>query len=267
MENKSQPLIRHIKQHQNMGEFIDATTIYDDGHNIVSFGIDTQECIYKFRYQTSNENLQDIFELLSYLVKDKTVDEAYTLSKKSIISLLENENECVDLIKQHSLLLEKALSFFRKAFVSYWGYLNPLQVVDLICRCNALGKQDVYEAYTKHGEAKKVFQSLNISGVCGACKGDVNKILEKFELEEESLFGQKKEQWELKVKELLEDYYLVCPPEFSQLKFEFISITPRALKLKCIRTGTKPTRGEIQDSLNNYLKGEFETEIPVSVII
>ena len=162
-----------------------------------------------------------------------------------------------------------ALGLLRNTLLDYWGFLVANEEIqDLICRCKGLGrKQIVDKYYALQSDAKKVFLETNIAGVCGSCKADVNKILNELELSEDELFGKNKEYWQQKIDELINEYYLVCPPEFSSLQFSFISITPRNIKLKCTREGDGPARPKIQDSLNNFFKGQLDRDIPISVVI
>lgn len=256
-----------IQEHRNYGTIDQPTVHFSDGINSLFLSIDTQENIYQCRYTADDKTLKSSFEILSHIANDKKVEQIYSFSFSQLASYFETENEILNFINANKLALEKVMAIFRKASVIYWGYLDYDQVNDLICRCNAIGKNAIELAYRETGDAKKVFQKLNLAGVCGSCKSDSNKILNELELQEKSLYGENKEVWAQKIDEIINEFFMLCPPEFSALKFEFISITPRVIKLKCLRDGDKPTRGEIQDSLNNFFKGQLDPEIPISIVI
>lgn len=267
MENKYQQLSSLIQEHRNIGQIDQPTVHYSDGANSLYLSIDTQESIYQCRYQAEDIHLKSSLEILSQISNDKKVESIYNFTISQLATYFESDKEVINFISKNKVSLEKALAMFRKASAIYWGYLAYDQVDDLVCRCNSIGKKAIDQAYKETGDAKKVFQKLNLAGVCGTCKSDANKILSEFELREKTLYGENKDIWAKKIDEIINEFFMLCPPEFSSLKFEFISITPRVIKLKCIREGDKPTRVEIQDSLNNFFKGQLDPEIPISIVI
>lgn len=269
MANKFQALINFLKEQKSFGRLENATVEVHIGHDHLYLGIDSSEVVYQIKYETNDEILALAFELVALTIKEKKVDQIFLFSKEDINVKFADEQECITFINHSGVKLDMALSFVRKALFDYWGFLAVTdEIDDLICRCKGIGKKQIIEKYYSSGsDAKKVFIETNISGVCGSCKSDVNKILNALELSEEELFGQNKEFWQNKIDELINEYYLVCPPDFSELKFDFISITPRVIKLKCHRKSKVPSRPAIQDSLNNFFKGQFDREIPISIVI
>lgn len=269
MENKSQPLINILKAGKSSGGLENATVELHQNTNHLYLGIDSSEVIYQVKYDTEDHDLAIALELVAIAIKEKKVDDVFKFSKKEIQEVVTDEVECLEFINKSRVKLDMALSLLRSSLLDYWGFLVATEEIqDLICRCKGLGrKQIVDKYYALQSDAKKVFLETNIAGVCGTCKTDVNKILNELELSEDELFGKNKEYWQQKIDELINEYYLVCPPEFSSLEFSFISITPRNIKLKCIRAGDGPARPVIQDSLNNFFKGQFDRDIPISVVI
>lgn len=269
MESKSQALINFLKNQKFYGDMPNATVDVHHEGTTVFLGIDSSEIIYQCKYKTDSTTLGMALELISQKLKEKNVDEAFLLSCSDLEQAILDDIECHKFFKENMISFEQGLSLIRKALQEYWGYFLGLKEIDdLICRCNGIGKKQIVDTYySLKSDAKQVFSETNIAGVCGTCKSDVNSILNELELSENELFGKNKEYWQNKIQELINEYYLVCPPEFSELSFAFISITPRNLKMKCTRVGQTPARPVIQESINNFFKGQLDRDIPISIVI
>ena len=235
-------------------------------HSIEIF-VDSTDHLYQVKFTSQDGELTHIFNtLIPYLIQMK-LDEAYHFSKKSL------PRELLD-VGMSDLKFEQAMALIRKQIKAYWGEISPAYIMPvgfretLICRCKGIDQLGLNKSYIEYqGNVEKIYQQTDIAGVCGSCFNEVDKLLSSMEENEVSIFGKDKDEWIKTIDELLEEFQMMCPPEFSQLSFAFISITPRMIRIKCSREAKTPTRPDIQNALNNFFKGQLPQDIPVSVIL
>ena len=232
----------------------------------IKFKVDSKEIIYDLEASSLGE-LEDVYSSIKDTLIDQKVTDVFQYSRNSLSNKITSNLE-------NPFLVDKLLSLFRVELKKYRGEISPELIVpdklnqELVCRCKGLGYSQLKDAFIQHkGDFKKVYTETEVSGVCGSCFNEVDKFLESLESNEGVLFELPIEKWNEQVLELINEYYLVCPPDFSQLKFDLVSISSRGIKLKCTREGNTPGRLDIQDSLNNFFKGQLPQDLSVSVFI
>lgn len=232
----------------------------------IKFKVDSKEIIYDLE-ASSLGDLEHVYCSIKDVLIDQKVTDVFQYSRSSLSNKITSNLE-------NPFLVDKLLSLFRVELKKYRGEISPELIVskklkqELVCRCKALGYSQLKDAFIQHkGDFKKVYTETEISGVCGSCFSEVDKFLESLESNEGVLFDIPIEKWNEQVIELINEYYLVCPPDFSSLKFELVSISSRGIKLKCVRKGDRPGRMDIQDSLNNFFKGQLPQDLSISVFI
>lgn len=231
--------------------------------------VDSKEIVYDVK-ETLPVNLKELFNEIRPLLQDTPVLEIFRLSRHSIKLKNQNHKKCIE----NPFLLDSLLAQIRSQIKDYWGYV-PANVIyhnsiksELLCRCHGIGQTKLANTFIElKGDIKRVYMKTNASGACGTCFNDVESFLNSLETQQGILFSEPLAKWESIVNKLIDEYYFVCPPEFSNLKFELISISSRGIKIKCTREGTTPGVKLIQESLNNFFKGELPTQIPISVFI
>jgi hypothetical protein len=106
-----------------------------------------------------------------------------------------------------------------------------------------------------------------VGGICGSCLGDFKSIYAELEKEKTYIEGLPSIIWIEKVEKLIEEFYFVCPAEFSNLRFEVISMNSFNLKIRCDKGESKLKRVEIMETLANYFKSELKLDLKLSVVI
>ncbi len=172
------------------------------------------------------------------------------------------------------LLTDLALLKIRSAiydFRSNYFHLKLLNkdVVDpLLCRCLEIRVSKVKELYHEHkGDRKKILVNSQVSGICGECQIDFNNLFSSFEIEKGYINGIDSKVWVKKVDRLIGEFYYVCPPEYSQMKFTVISMDAFNLKIRCDKGESSLNRKEITSTLANFFKSEMKLEVKLSVVL
>lgn len=231
--------------------------------------VDSKEIVYDIK-ETLPAKFKELFNEIRPLLLNAPTLDIFRLSRHSIKLKNENYKKCLE----NPLLLDSLLAQIRSQIKDYWGYVqadiihhNSIKS-ELLCRCHGIGETKLANTFIElKGDIKKVYMKTNAAGACGSCFNDVESFLNSLETQQGVLFSEPVEKWENLVNKLIDEYYFVCPPEFSNLKFKLISISSRGIKIKCTREGTTPGVKLIQESLNNFFKGELPKEIPISVFI
>jgi hypothetical protein len=183
-------------------------------------------------------------------------------------------DECLTLKSNGNLIRDKLLGLIRKEIYSYrssYFYLkleNQAVRDPLVCRCTGKVLSDVKALYHEHkGDQKKILLDSHIAGVCGSCLVDFKGIYSALEIEKTYIEGLPSSIWVEKVEKLIEEFYFVCPAEFSNLKFEVISMNSFNLKIRCDKGESSLKRVDIMDTLANYFKSELKLDLKLSVVI
>lgn len=183
-------------------------------------------------------------------------------------------DECLTLSSKSELSREKILGQIRKEIYSYRSNYFHLKLENddfkdpLVCRCMGKTLSDIEALYHEFkGDRKKILITSHISGVCGTCLEDFDCIYREEESKKAYIEGLPATIWIEKVEKLIEDFYFVCPSEYSQMKFEVISMNTFHLKIRCDRGEVKIKRSEIVETLSNYFQSELKLDLKLSVVI
>jgi bacterioferritin-associated ferredoxin len=266
MESKYLTMYKEGMGLKHFGFMTSPTVGFESQDDQLFLSIDNKDFIHQIKYLTTNPLLLSILEEMAKECHNSSVEAAFQMSAKKIKSLLPDNT--------HDLLIERALALLRKTISLYWGDMpahmtfSKTQRQELLCRCKGLTYSDLKEFYKQHkGDLALLYQTTEIAGVCGTCFDQVDAYLIELEDSKEEVYGLHKKEWEAKIRDLLDEFYLVCPPEFERHSFEFIAISSRQIKLRCHRPDNGLNRKIIQDAINNFFKGQLKEEIPISVII
>jgi hypothetical protein len=183
-------------------------------------------------------------------------------------------DDCLALESNGSLVRDKLLCLIRMEIHSYRSSYYHLKlendsVVDpLVCRCMGKLLSEVKSLYHEHkGDQKKILVNSHIAGVCGSCLGDFKSIYAELEKDKTYIEGLPSTVWIEKVEKLIEEFYFVCPGEYSNMKFEVISMNSFNLKIRCVKGDSTLKRVEIMETLANYFKSELKLDLKLSVVI
>ena len=183
-------------------------------------------------------------------------------------------DECLRLESKGILLKDKLLNFIRMEIYSYRSNYFHLKLENkdfldpLLCRCMGKHLSDIKSLYHEHkGDQKKILMESHIGGVCGTCLGDFKDIYNKEEENKAYIEGLPAKVWVSKVEKLIEEFYFVCPAEYSSMKFDVISMNSFHLKIRCNKGDSKLKRLEILDTLSNYFQSELKLDLKLSVVI
>ena len=169
------------------------------------------------------------------------------------------------------------LSFIQRTFVmgmrDYIGYPGALvdQDVsvqrDILCYCAKLSKKSFsFQFVQNRGDAKKTIFDTLAKSFCDTCSFEVDKLIKELEAKNEYFLGEDKSIWIDKIDALIEEFYLFCPPEYNNLKFEVSALKYNKIIIKCDKQGSSLKRLEIQSTLSNYLLDEIKEDVVISII-
>jgi hypothetical protein len=85
---------------------------------------------------------------------------------------------------------------------------------------------------------------------------DFDSLFEFYESEKGYINGIDSKVWIKKVDRLIGEFFFVCPPEYSAMKFTVISMDAFNLKIRCDRGDSKVNRKDITSTLSNFFKSE-----------
>jgi hypothetical protein len=173
-----------------------------------------------------------------------------------------------------NLLTDLALLKIRTAIYSFRSDLFHLKLINkdvsdpLLCRCLSIRVSKIKELYHEHkGDRKKLLVDSQVSGICGECRGDFDLLFGSFEDEKGYINGIDSKVWIKKVDRLIGEFFYVCPPEYSAMKFTVISMDAFNLKIRCDRGDSKVNRKDITSTLSNFFKSEMKLEVKLSVVL
>ncbi len=215
--------------------------------------IDSNERIISFKHNFDGK-LKEIFDSFNTLYSK--------FSLHDFLKLKSNGNFITDI----------ALGLSRKKIYEFrQDQQNCIQTENqspLLCRCLNKTVSDIEQAYHEYkGDKKKLLLETHICGICSHCNVQFNDLYKELEARKSYVNGEPAQVWISKVEKLIEEFYYVCPPEFSNLKFEVLSMNSFNLKIRCIRGESDLKRMEIQKTLENYLLSEIKLDLKLSVVV
>ncbi len=231
-----------------------------------SIDIDGNELVHSIAYKGTDLKVKEVTSKLNDHFYKRNVNEVLDTDQAKMFDLVG--------FKLESLSLDILLGSIREQIYDYKGVVSGLlkaknaKAYDLLCRCKGITYKDLDELYLKQkGDRKQVLLESEVSGVCGSCKLDFNSYFSKLEEEKSFINGENSTIWISRIDKSIDEFYFVCPPEYTNLKFEVISITVHALKIKCIRGDSTLKRPQIQATIENFLKSELKLEMPIKIIV
>jgi len=232
----------------------------------INLDIDGNELIHSLVIESEDITLKKIAKDISQIYTRKKINNVLNIGHKEFQALAKEYS-------LDSLLIDKILGKIRVAIANYKGeqggilFLKGISKDQLLCRCKAITFRDV-DKYFKDfkGDKKGILIESELSGVCGSCKIDFDKYYSLLDERSGYINGIETKLWEEKIYSALDDFYMICPPEYSTMKFQIISLNSHSLKIKCERGESTLKRMEIQKTLTNYLLNELKIEVKLSII-
>ena len=222
----------------------------------ISIDIDVKELVRAISYTGNDKAFIRNIDFLKDIFLDQHLD--HVLNEKSDGDL-----------KMDILLgvLRKKIYEFRSNHTEL-SLKNKNSVDYTLCRCLSKSLDDIRTIYHEHkGQKKKILLESQISGICGHCKPDFEMFYSVLESEKGYIEGEPAEVWIAKVEELINEFYYVCPAEFSNLKFKVIKMDSFNLKLRCDRGESIISRNVITETLSNFFTSELDIDLKLSVVI
>ena len=254
MENKNQ-------QFKGFGIIEDAHVQVKLNELQIFLKFDSKEQIYQLKFLTENTVIANFISAnLDFFLELKT---------SSIQSLF--THEYID--RPHTDIL----SFIQRAFVlairDYIGYPGALIdqdssiQKDILCYCAKLSKRSFSSQFVQNrGDTKKTIFDTLAKSFCDTCSFEVDKLVKELEAQNQYFLGEDKSAWIKKIDELIEEFYLFCPPEYNNLKFEVSALKYNKIIIKCDKQDSSLKRLEIQSTLSNYLLDEIKEDVVISII-
>ena len=232
----------------------------------IKIDIDGNELVHSITYSGSHKELISIVKPLNDYFYKRRVNELFSTTYSLVRDV--SGQDC------DSLLVDLMLGKIRKDIQVYKGDMGSVlrtknvSSSDLLCRCKGITYKELDEFYlAKKGDKKEILLDSEVSGICGTCKIDFDTHFKVLEEEKSFVNGLDSKVWIGRIDKAVEEFYFVCPPEYSNLKFEVININVHNLKIKCVRGDSTLKRPEIQATLSNFLKSELKLEMPIKIIV
>ena len=232
----------------------------------IKIDIDGNELVHSITYNGTHKDLLTIIKPVNDYFYKRRIGEVF-LANQSLIRDITGTD--ID-----ALTIDLFLGKIRKDIQIYKGDMGSalkaknVDPADLLCRCKAITYKELDQVYLdQKGDRKQVLLESEVSGICASCKPDFDSYFKKLEEEKSFVNGLDSKVWIGRIDKAIEEFYFVCPPEYSNLKFEVININVHTLKIKCIRGESKLKRPEIQATLSNFLKSELKLEMPIKMIV
>lgn len=232
----------------------------------IKLDIDGNELIHSLEIISETNTYKDISKELHLFISKSKIEKIYNLTLKDL-SLIQSK------LNLSNLFMEKILGKLRHSIASYKGdqggilALKNVALDELLCRCKGITYSDIGKLFKEFkGDRKGILIDSEVSGVCGTCRIDFDSYFNKLDEESGYINGIEAKKWEEKIYASLDDFYMICPPEYSDMKFNIISLNSHTLKIKCDRGESKLKRLDIQKTLSNYLLSELKIDVKLSVI-
>jgi hypothetical protein len=231
----------------------------------IKIDIDGNELVHSITYNGNHTDLLKVIKPINDYFYKRSITEVFSATHSLVkdISQVNIDPLTIDLFLGK---LRKDIQIFKGDMGSALKAKN-VKPSELLCRCKGITYKELDQLYLdQKGDKKQVLLESEISGICGSCKTDFDSYYKKLEEEKSFIKGQDSKIWIDKIDKAVEEFYFVCPPEYSSLKFEVINITVHALKIKCVRGDSTLKRPQIQATLSNFLTSELKLEMPIKVI-
>jgi hypothetical protein len=232
----------------------------------IKIDIDGNELVHSITYSGTHKEIISIIKPLNDYFYKRRVNELFSATQTLVRDLSGHDSD--------PLLLDLVLGKIRKDIQIYKGEMGSVlraknvSSADLLCRCKGITYKELEVTYlAQKGDRKQVLFESEVSGICGACKTDFEAYFKILEEEKSFVNGLDSKVWIDRIDKAVEEFYFVCPPEYSNLKFEVININVHNLKIKCVRGESTLKRPEIQATLSNFLKSELKLEMPIKIIV
>lgn len=228
--------------------------------------IDGNELVHSIRFSGEYKPFKNISKSLTEVFYKKSFKEIWSLNQTKLKEVVDTQDVC-------SLELDLLLGKLRADIQDFKGDIGGVlkaqnkKSIDLLCRCKGLTAKDIEDEYYKHkGVKKTILIETEVCGVCSTCKPEFDALILKLEEKKSFINGRDADYWKEVILNSIDEFYMVCPPDYSNLKFEIISLSVHGLKIRCHKEGSSLKRLEIQSTLENYLNSEVKLNIPMKVI-
>lgn len=254
MENKNQ-------QYNGFGVIKDAHVTLKTQNLTLYIKFDSKETIYQLKFESLDHEISSFIGLNFEYFSELSV---------ANISSIFTHNFLGDFSPN---IKNYVLRQFVLAIRDYIGYPGALTEQDssvdkeILCHCSKLSYNSFEKEFIKvRGNYKEAIFNTFAKSFCDSCDKAVDDFINELDAKNVYFLGQEKKIWIDKIDKLIEEFYLFCPPEYNNIKFEVSSLKYNKVIIKCEKGESSLKRKEIQATLNNYLTGELDEEIIFSII-
>lgn len=227
----------------------------------LSFKFDSKEYIYQFKYTCEDlevcKFISDNYEKLCTLGVFNLSD-IFSMSFSGDISSIKLS------------LIQRAFVLGIKDYIGYPGALleqDSSVDSDIICFCAKVSKQSFIKSYNQNlGDEQKAVYETMVKSFCDECIENVDEAIKELRKNSAFFLGKTKEEWIDTINSLIEEFYLFCPPEYSNLEFNVKSLKFNKVIIACNKKDSTLNRVEIQKTLSNYLLSEIKEDVVISIV-
>lgn len=242
-------------QHEYKGE--DLPFCYSSKPMKLYLQSDSNDTIYKVRFETQSTHLKPALEMLSKHITNRKLDDLQVS--------LANDFEHSSFEEDFSLLhFQNALSLFK-------GNLQRGLILDeneLICRCTSLDKTSLEVCFLKNeGTQSSILKETNASKICGSCANELKKNIHILSVKHKLYEGQGQAYWNHKIGSTLEKFYSMLPAEFDGATFSPTHINMPYLKFEINIPHDNLTLDMAKDHLDKFIKHELAVEVILELTI
>lgn len=221
----------------------------------LSLAVDSSDVIYRAKFLGKTPEASSIGDEAERSVKDRLAKDVVLLSSSD----LGRPTPLADELLYHLKLLLKKHSGSDHTSLETRG-ISPSE---LLCRCEAIDLPSMREAFIEaRGNYKEAVKKTNAGMICSSCRIDLKALYDGMVFED---VEERKARVKKSIESALAEFGLMCPPDYSELKFEVSNIKDDKIKIKAIGERKGLGRNQIKKTLENFIgKGPLE-EMEISI--